>query len=60
MQIWQAFATVRRNGLHLDAAFFNGVVCVLLVGLAVSIVVEAFRVLRDPGRAPSVEPVKAV
>ncbi|MEJ7731564.1 MAG: carbon starvation CstA family protein [Polyangiaceae bacterium] len=60
IQIWQAFATVRANGLHLDAAFFNGVVCVLLVGLAVSIVVEALRVLHDPGRAPSVEPLKVV
>jgi carbon starvation protein len=48
LQIRSAARAAAATGLHLDLATINGVVCVLLLLLAVVMVAEAAQALRAP------------
>jgi carbon starvation protein len=51
LQVRTAAATVAASGLHVDTATLNGVVSVMLIGLAVVLIVEGVRAIQ-PGQRP--------
>ena len=53
LQVRTAFAAVRTEGLALNATTMNGVVGLALIGLAVSLMIESAKALKN---GPAAEP----
>jgi len=51
LQVWVAGRTVAAAGVRFDVPTFNGLVCALLIALALVLAIEAAKTLRQPANA---------